>query len=74
MIVTGNRNVIRQLRVTGATEIIGENNVYRSTTFLGESTRQAYSDATAWVEEQAAVGAAVDDSEPSDDENRTGDD
>jgi SulP family sulfate permease len=74
MIVTGNRNVIRQLRVTGATEIIGANNVYRSTTFLGETSRRAYTDATAWVEEQAAVGAAVDDSEPNDDENRTGDD
>jgi SulP family sulfate permease len=74
MIVTGNRNVIRQLRVTGATEIIGADNVYRSTTFLGESSRRAYTDATDWVEEQATVGATVDDSEPSDDENRTSDD
>ena len=46
MIVTGNRNVIRQLRVTGATDIIGADNIYRSTAFLGESSRQAYDDAT----------------------------
>ncbi len=53
MIVTGNRNVIRQLRVTGATDVIGVENVYRSTSFLGESTRQAHTDAVAWVEAHA---------------------
>ncbi len=55
MIVTGNRNVIRQLRVTGATDIIGSDNVYRSTSFLGESTRQAHADARAWAAEHAGA-------------------
>ncbi len=57
MIVTGNRNVIRQLRVTGATDIIGADNIYRSTAFLGESSRQAYDDATAWVAAHIEVDA-----------------
>jgi SulP family sulfate permease len=61
MIVTGNRNVIRQLRVTGATDIIGSDNIYRSTSFLGESTRQAHTDAVEWVSEHASVGAPDDD-------------
>ncbi len=61
MIVTGNRNVIRQLRVTGATDIIGSDNVYRSTSFLGESTRQAYEDAVEWVSEHASISAGTDD-------------
>ena len=63
MIVTGNRNVIRQLRVTGATDIIGADNIYRSTSFLGESSRQAHDDATAWIAEHATVGAPPDDAE-----------
>ncbi len=49
MIVTDNRRVIRQLRVTGMTDMIGADNVYRSTSFLGETIRRAYDDATAWV-------------------------
>jgi SulP family sulfate permease len=49
MIVTDNRRVIRQLRVTGMTDTIGADNVYRSTSFLGETIRRAYDDATAWV-------------------------
>ena len=56
MIVTGNRNMIRQLRVTGTTDIIGSDNVYSSTSFLGESSRQAHTDAIAWVSEHAVAG------------------
>jgi SulP family sulfate permease len=57
MIVTGNRNVIRQLRVTGTTDVIGADNIYRSTTFLQESSRRAHSDAVAWIAEHAMAGA-----------------
>jgi len=74
MIVTGNRNVIRQLRVTGATDVIGADNIYRSTSFLGESSRQAHDDATHWIAEHATVGAPPDDAESTDDEDRTTDD
>jgi SulP family sulfate permease len=53
MLVTDNRRVIRQLRVTGAAETIGTDNIYRGTAFLGETVRRAYADALAWVEENA---------------------
>ena len=41
MVVTDNDRVIRQLRVTGATDAIGTDNVYRSTAFMGETVRRA---------------------------------
>jgi SulP family sulfate permease len=50
MIVTDNERVIRQLRVTGATDVIGANNIYRSTAFVGETTRRAHADARRWVD------------------------
>ncbi len=50
MLVTDNERVIRQLRVTGATDVIGTRNVYRSSAFIGETTRHAHDDARAWVE------------------------
>ena len=63
MLVTDNSRVIRQLRVTGATDSIGSDNVYRSTAFMGETTRQAHDDAVAWIESNrvAAGDRAVDD-------------
>ena len=51
MLVTDNERVIRQLRVTGATDVIGDRNVYRSSAFLGETTRNAHDDAQTWIEE-----------------------
>ncbi len=59
MLVTDNERVIRQLRVTGATDVIGARNLYRSSAFIGETTRQAYDDALEWVETNRS-----DDSEP----------
>ena len=67
MIVTANRNVIRQLRVTGTTDVIGPDNIYRSTSFIGESSRQAHTDAVAWVAEHAMAGAPPSDPSPEDD-------
>ena len=55
MIVTDNERVIRQLRVTGATDVIGAHNVYRSSAFIGETTRQAHDDAVAWIEEHRSA-------------------
>ncbi len=55
MLVTDNERVIRQLRVTGATDVIGSDNVYRSSAFIGETTRRAYDDALAWVEANRAM-------------------
>jgi SulP family sulfate permease len=54
MVVTDNDRVIRQLRVTGITDIIGAENVYRGTVFVGEASRQANADALAWIAERRA--------------------
>ncbi len=50
MIVTDNKRIIRQLRVTGAMNPIGADNVYRGTEFLGATVRRAHDDAVEWVE------------------------
>ena len=66
VIVTDNQRVIRQLRVTGTLEPIGENNVYRSTSLLGQTVRQAHNDALDWIRERDReddVGRAHDDAE-----------
>ena len=39
---------------TGAARAIGSDNVYRSTSFVGEAVRRAYDDAVAWVAERDA--------------------
>jgi len=54
VLVTDNDRVIRQLRVTGALDVIGPDNVYRSSTFLGETTKRAYGDAGSWVDANRA--------------------
>jgi SulP family sulfate permease len=54
MVVTDNDRVIRQLRVTGITDIIGAENVYQGTVFVGEASRQANADALAWIAERTA--------------------
>ncbi len=71
MIVTGNRNVIRQLRVTGATDVMGTDNVYRSTRFLGESSRRAYDEARAWVDEHRQTTSAASPPEQNDEGGTT---
>ena len=54
VVVTDNARVIRQLRVTGVLDTMGEDNVYEGTAFLGETTRTAYDDAIEWVERNRA--------------------
>ncbi|MDN5766966.1 MAG: STAS domain-containing protein [Humibacillus sp.] len=49
MIVTDSDRVLRQLRLTGITELIGPDRIYRSTSFLREATRQANADAADWI-------------------------
>ncbi len=61
-VVTDNPRVIRQLRVTGVTDVIGADNVYRGTAFLGETVRRAHTDARAWV--TARDASAPDDPGP----------
>ncbi|MEO1056038.1 MAG: SulP family inorganic anion transporter [Actinomycetota bacterium] len=59
MLVTDNSRVIRQLRVTGATDVIGTHNLYRSGAFIGETVRSAHADALEWIEQYRA-GAVED--------------
>lgn len=49
VIVTDNDRVIRQLRVTGVTDIIGDDGVYRGTAFVGRASRRARNDGLAWI-------------------------
>lgn len=64
MVVTDNARVIRQLRVTGASDSIGRDNLYRGTSFIGETTRKAHDDALVWIgRRQAPAGAAEGDSD-----------
>jgi sulfate permease, SulP family len=53
VVVTDNERVIRQLRVTGITEIIGAENIYQGTVFVGETVRRAHADARAWIAERS---------------------
>jgi SulP family sulfate permease len=54
MVVTDNQRVIRQLRVTGITDLIGAENIYEGTVFVGEASRRAYAAARDWIAERCA--------------------
>jgi SulP family sulfate permease len=49
MIVTDNPRLMRQLRVTGALDAIGEENVLQGTEWVGETTRRAHDEAQRWI-------------------------
>lgn len=61
VIVTDNERIIDQLHQTGAVAAIGEQNVYRGTEVIGETTLRAVQDARAWT---AAHRAGVGEVEP----------
>jgi SulP family sulfate permease len=48
-VVTDSDRVERQLELTGVTELIGADGIYRSTAFLGQATRRAHDDAVEWI-------------------------
>ena len=50
VVVSLNEQLAEQFRVTGLAELIGAENMYRSTERLGEALEQAYRDALAWIE------------------------
>jgi hypothetical protein len=57
LILTGiGKSVYLQLQNTGLLDVLGKENVYRSTSILGDSALNAYQDATAWLEKEKAVG------------------
>jgi SulP family sulfate permease len=49
IVVTDNERLVRQLRQTGTTSTIGEENVYLGTEVVGETTRRAHADALEWI-------------------------
>ena len=49
MIVTDSSRVLGQLKATGVTPIIGEDNIYESDEWLGATARRANSDALDWI-------------------------
>lgn len=53
MLVSNNRHVLDQLTVTGVTEAVGDENVYKSDEWLGRAIQRAYEDARAWIAERA---------------------
>ena len=77
MLVTDSDVIPEQLKRTGALDLIGEENVYRGTEWVGETLRRAYADAQAWMDADRderttdAEGEPVEDS--SVDEDRAGD-
>ncbi len=50
MLVTDSDVIPEQLERTGALDVIGDENVYKGTEWVGETLRKAYEDAQAWVE------------------------
>ncbi|MGD8486142.1 MAG: SulP family inorganic anion transporter, partial [Chloroflexota bacterium] len=65
VLVTDSKTVLLQLERTGATDVIGEDNIYRGNEVLGRAFKRAYADAQAWVDAQppsdkAAAGSGGD--------------
>ncbi|GEL21080.1 sodium-independent anion transporter [Pseudonocardia sulfidoxydans NBRC 16205] len=52
VIVLDSPRLLRQLRVTGVLDVLGEENVYRGNEWVGHALRRAHRDAHAWVTEQ----------------------
>ena len=48
-VVTDSDRVARQIRLTVPEDAIGPEHVYRSSTFIGETTRRAHADAETWI-------------------------
>jgi SulP family sulfate permease len=49
--------ILRQLHVTGVTDVVGDENLYPSDEWVGNTIRRAYRDAQEWVESESAGDA-----------------
>ena len=57
VIVSASERIQDQLRVTGVTDLIGQDNIYPGDERVGATLKRAYADATAWIENnQHAAG------------------
>jgi SulP family sulfate permease len=50
VLVTDNRRLVRQLHDTGVADVIGAENVYVGTAFVGETTAAAHREAVRWID------------------------
>ncbi len=62
IIVSGDDRVLEQLAVTGVTDVLGSDGLYRGDERVGATVRRAQDDAVAWVERNGR--AEVEDGEP----------
>lgn len=68
VLVTDNERIPHQLRLTGAIEAIGEENIYVGTEWVGETVRRAHRDAREWVRRSGSpAGRRSPDEEAEDD-------
>jgi sulfate permease, SulP family len=57
VIVSAGEQVQEQLRVTGVTDVVGQENIYTGDERIGATLKRAYADATAWIQQhQHAAG------------------
>lgn len=60
VLVTDNPLIRRQLDATGTMDLIGEENVYLGTAWLGETVRRAHDEALDWVQRSSAADEEID--------------
>ena len=53
MLISADEQVIEQLRVTGVTAIVGEENIYPADEWLGGTLRRAHNEALAWIRDRS---------------------
>ncbi|TQM13627.1 SulP family inorganic anion transporter [Pseudonocardia kunmingensis] len=57
ILVTDSPRIRRQLRVTGALRVLGEENLYQGGEWVGRTLQRAHRDALAWVQERHGTDA-----------------
>jgi SulP family sulfate permease len=57
VLVSVDEHVLRQLEVAGVTDIVGEDNVYASDEWVGDTVRRAHEDARQWIASHSPGGA-----------------
>jgi SulP family sulfate permease len=58
VIVSAGKQVREQLRVTGVTDVVGPENIYPGSERIGSTLKRAYTDATAWIQQNQRTGEA----------------
>ena len=56
VIVSAGEQVREQLRVTGVTDVVTAENIYTGNERIGSTLKRAYTDATAWIQQNSRTG------------------